>query len=279
MGSGAERRYQKGEPTSIRSSDARSRQSLAVIPQNLAKLKDLAELSPDRLLALTNRISVHRFAKRSLIYREGQLGDGLYIMLFGIAKLTCLNRKGERVLLEVLGPGDVVGIPSLMPDVRHQLRCEAFTDCRLGLLGVKELVEGVVGLPFGDFGVALRLTVGRWWRLLVRHANSMDQNLDERVGIALLDLGSKFGAQDERGTILNVRLTYQEIADLVDGQRKAVSICLKMLMREGALIQEGRRLIILPKQLQAILSPNYVPELRAHSILPAGDALRFRPHV
>jgi hypothetical protein len=104
MGSGAERRYQKGEPTSIRSSDARSRQLLAVIPQKLAKLKDLAELSPDRLLALTNRISVHRFAKRSLIYREGQLGDGLYIMLSGIAKLTCLNRKGERVLLECSDP-------------------------------------------------------------------------------------------------------------------------------------------------------------------------------
>jgi CRP-like cAMP-binding protein len=263
MGSGGGGRYHKGVPASIRSSAARSRQSLAVIPQNLAKLTDLAELSPDKLLVLTNRITVHRFAKRSFIYSEGQLGDGMYIMLSGIAKLTCLNRKGERILLEVLGPGDVVGIPSLLPDVRHHLRCEAFTDCKLGLIEVKELVAGVVGLPFGDFGVALRLTVGRWWHLLVRHANSMDQNLEERVGIALLDLGSKLGAQDERGTILNVRLTYQDIAELVDGQRQAVSLCLKKLAGEGALIQDGRRLIIVPKQLRAILGPNYVPNSEA----------------
>src|SRR6266851_1895528 len=133
-----------------------------ITAQNLARLKGLSELSAGKLEVLAERIAVRRFRKRSAIYREDHVGEGLYIMLSGIAKLTCLNRKGERVLLEVLGPGDVVGIPSLLPDVRHQLRCEAFTDCRLGLLGVKELVEGVVGLPFGDFGVALRLTMGRW---------------------------------------------------------------------------------------------------------------------
>lgn len=202
---------------------------------------------------LAERIVVRRFRKRSVIYSEDQVGDGMYIMLSGIARLTCLNGKGERILLEVLGPGDVTGIPSLLPDVRHHIRCEAFTDCQLGLISPKELVEDIVGLPFGDFGLAARLILGRWWQLLVRHSNSLEQGLPERILIALLELGSKFGVQDARGTILNVRLTHQDISELVNASRSRVTIYLQHLAQEGGLIYQGRRIIIIQKKIEALL--------------------------
>jgi len=242
-----------------RSKRPASIKGLAVSPlgnitaQNLARLKGLSELSAGKLEVLAERIAVRRFRKRSAIYREDHVGEGMYIMLSGIARLTCLNRKGERVLLEVLGPGDVAGIPSLLPDVRHNIRCEAFTDCQLGLISPKELVEDIVGLPFGDFGVAIRLTLGRWWQLLVRHSNSIEQGLPERILIALLDLGSKFGVPDARGTILNVRLTHQDISELVNASRSRVTIYLQQLAQEGGLIYEGRRIIIILKKIEALL--------------------------
>jgi len=216
-----------------------------ITARNLARLKGLSELSVSKLDVLAERIAVRRFRKRSAIYVEDRVGEGMYIMLSGIARLTCLNRKGERILLEVLGPGDVAGIPSLLPDVRHNIRFEAFTDCQLGLISPKELVEDIVGLPFGDFGVAIRLTLGRWWQLLARHSNSIEQGLPERILIALLDLGSKFGVPDARGTILNVRLTHQDISELVNASRSRVTIYLQQLAQEGGLIYDGRRIIII----------------------------------
>src|SRR5437870_342290 len=40
---------------------------------------------------------------------------------------------------EVLGPGDVVCIPTLLPDVRHNLECEAFTDCEITACSAQKL--------------------------------------------------------------------------------------------------------------------------------------------
>jgi len=120
---------------------------------------------------------IRPFSKHSIVYKEGESDDAVYILLSGIARLICLNRKGERNLLEVLGPGDVIEIPSLLPDIHHKLSCESFTDCQIGLISPTALVEGIVGIPFREFNEALNLTVGRWWTLLERHSNFLSQTV------------------------------------------------------------------------------------------------------
>ena len=51
---------------------------------------------------------IRQFSKHSIVYKEGESDDAIYILVSGIARLICLNRKGKRNLLEVLGPGDVI---------------------------------------------------------------------------------------------------------------------------------------------------------------------------
>ena len=145
---------------------------------------------------------IRQFSKRSIVYKEGESDDAVYVVISGIARLTCLNRKRERNLLEVLGPGDVIEIPSLLPDIHHKLTCETFTDCQIGLIGPTALVEGIVGIPFREFNEALNLTMGRWWTLLERHSNFLRQTVREKIMLALFDLGRKFGQRDEFGMIM-----------------------------------------------------------------------------
>ena len=202
---------------SIRDSGARPRQPRAVSAQDLGKLEGLAGLSLRKLEALQARMRIREFSKHSIVYKEGESGDAVYILLSGIARLICANRKKERNLLEVLGPGDVIEIPPLLPDIHHKLSCETFTDCQIGLISPSALVDGIVGIPFREFSEALNLTVGRWWALLEHHSNFLSQTVRERIAIALLDLGRKFGQRDENGVILDLGLSGQDIADLVEG--------------------------------------------------------------
>ncbi len=221
--------------------------------ESLAGLEGLAGLPLRRLHVLADRIAVRLFEKHSVIYEESQSKGYMYVLLSGIARLTCLNRKGQRVLLEVLGPGNIVAIPPLLIDARTHLRFGAFTDCRIGLLNPKTLVQHIVGLPFLNFRHALVLTSGRWWQLLVRHSAFMEQSLKERVILALLDLGAKVGRQEGRKKIFSIDLTHQDLAELVMGSRAKVSTCLKQLAAQSAITQEGRtRIVIVPKKLQAI---------------------------
>jgi CRP-like cAMP-binding protein len=219
---------------------------------DLSAVKGLAGLSAEQFSVLGGQLRVRRFRKRAIIYNGKQAGDTFYIMLSGIARLTSVNRKSERVLLEVLGPGDVVCIPTLLPDLRHSLECEAFTECEIGVLSAQALVE-TAGLEYDKFFLALKLTMGRWWALLVRQSRFVDQTLEERIAVALLDLADKFGLPDTRGTIINLRFGHRNLAELVSGSRPKVSVCLRRFALEGVLIQERRRIIVVPGKLSAIL--------------------------
>lgn len=234
----------KPRTASIRQSDARPPRSRAISAQELAKLEGLSDLPLRKLEALRSRMTVRHFSKRSIIYEEGQSEIAVYIVLSGIARLISLSRKRERNLLEVLGPGDVIEIPSLLPDIHHRLSFEAFTDCRIGSVSPRELVEGIVGIPLREFNEAVNMTIGRWWKLLERHSNFLNQTIRERIATALLDLGRKFGVRHDRGTIIDLRLSGQDIADLVECSRPKASECLKKLIAEGIVMRERRRIII-----------------------------------
>lgn len=236
--------------TMRRSKSPKSRNGLDV--DRLRKLKALKGLSPRKLKTLLERMKVRRFVRRSAIYQGDQIPMA-YLILGGVAKLTCLNRKGRRNLLEVLGPGDIIEIPSLLPDTHHHVTCEAFTDCEVGLFNPRELIEDVVGVSFRDFNEALNLTVERWWHLLERQSNFLNQTVEERVALALHDMSGKFGVEDDRGMIINLSLTHKEIAELVDCSRPKVSQCIRRLARGGALIRDHRRLIVDRAKIRTIL--------------------------
>jgi CRP-like cAMP-binding protein len=206
-----------------------------------------------KLEALRARMRIRQFSKRTIVYKEGESDDAIYILVSGIARLMCLNRKGQRNLLEVLGPGDVIQIPSLLPDIHHKLSCETFTDCKIGLITPAAMVEGIVGIPFREFSEALNLTVGRWWTLLERHSNFLSQTVREKIMLALLDLGRKFGQRDEHAMIVDLGLSGKDIADLVESSRPKVSESLKQLVAEGIVKRERRRFIIDAIKIQARL--------------------------
>src|SRR3984885_16084432 len=85
---------------SIRHSGARPPQPRAVSAQDLGKLRGLAGLSPRKLEALRARMRIRQFSKHSIVYKEGESDDAVYIVLSGVARLFCLNQKRKRNTLQ-----------------------------------------------------------------------------------------------------------------------------------------------------------------------------------
>ncbi|MGH7814193.1 MAG: hypothetical protein ACREQI_09350 [Candidatus Binataceae bacterium] len=76
---------------------ARPPQPRAITAQDLQKLEGLAGLPLRKLEALRSSIRVVRFSKRSIIYEEGQSERAVYVVLSGIARLTCLAGCGKMI--------------------------------------------------------------------------------------------------------------------------------------------------------------------------------------
>ncbi len=63
---------------------------------------------------LASRLEVIRFAAGQTIFQVGEPGDALYVIRSGQAEVFFKNDTGERIVLEVAGPGDFFGELSLL---------------------------------------------------------------------------------------------------------------------------------------------------------------------
>ena len=219
--------------------------------QTLGRLRTLAWLSRDQLDGLAQSLESLKIPRRQPIFYEGEASDRVYVLLSGIAKLSFLHRT-EKVLVGLVGPGEVFGVSSLLPNATRPFRCEAFSDCLVGVGRPATFVGLMLGVPLERFSRTLDVTVGRWWSMLQRYTNFVGLSVRERLAGALLELGAKFGADDARGVLLTLKLTHADLAELVGASRQRTTEQLIEFENQGMLVRDGRRLIIAPQRLREL---------------------------
>ncbi len=216
--------------------------------RSLVRLKSLSWMRDDQAARLAAASKALKVPRENAIFNEGEASSHVYILLSGVAKLCYVNRA-QRVLVGFVGPGEVFGLSSLLPQTTRPFRCEAYSDCLVAVVKPEIFVDTVLGVPLERLSIILDATVGRWWGMLVRYANFVGLGLRERLAGALLELAEKFGVRDSRGTLLTIKLTHADLAELVGASRQRTTEQLNDFEREGVITRDGRRLIIVPEKL------------------------------
>ena len=111
----------------------------------LGRLRTLSWMSVEQLERLAKGAEMMRVRRHKSIFSEGQASDRVCIMLSGVAKLSILNRE-ERVLVGLVGPGEVFGVSSLLPNAIRPFRCDAFSDCLVGVTSPEAFVDSALGV-------------------------------------------------------------------------------------------------------------------------------------
>jgi CRP/FNR family cyclic AMP-dependent transcriptional regulator len=223
----------------------------------LRHLRTLSWLSDDQLRLLAHDLNTLRVKRRETIFYEGEASAHVYVLLSGVAKLSFLHRD-ERVLVGLVGPGEIFGVSSLLPDATRPFRCDAFSDCTVGVGDPAKFVDIVLGVPLERLSRTLDVTVGRWWGMLQRYTNFIGLSVREKLAGALLELGAKFGVDDARGKLITLNLTHADLAELVGASRQRTTEQLNEFEREHLLIRDGRRLIIAVDKLLALAEPSVI---------------------
>jgi len=208
-------------------------------------------MSRDQLEGLAHSLEPRRIRRREAIFQEGEVSDQVFVLLSGVAKLSIWNRE-EKVLVGLVGAGEVFGVSALLPGAVRPFRCEAFSDCFVGVTRPSTFVGLTMGVPLERFSRTLEMTVARWWIMLQRYTNFIGLSVRERLAGALLELGLKFGANDARGVMITLKLTHADLAELVGASRQRTTEQLIEFEDDGMIVRDGRRLIIRPERLQEI---------------------------
>src|SRR6202158_3734861 len=222
--------------------------------RRLRGLKNISWLTPRQLTRLVKALTLSRIEKRGIIFDEKHSPESAYVLLSGIARITCRNRKGERTLVIMVAPGMIPGFPPPVAGISYNFRCEAVTECQIGTVDLETFIEIALGIASADFKRMAASYSGRWDLVQLRCSNFMSCTLEERVALILLELSENFGTKDQQWVRLTVPARHKDRAELVGASRPRVTEYLSSFERKRLIVRDGRQLIVKRDRLESFLA-------------------------
>ncbi len=182
-----------------------------------------------------------------VVFKEGDTGDRLFIVLDGKVKISRSAADGRENLLAVLGPGEMFGELSLFDPGPRTATASAVTESALASLDHDDLRPLLLAQP----AVAVQLLAALAQRLRRTNEAMADlvfSDVPGRVAKALLDLAERFGDPEQEGVRVRHDLTQEELAQLVGASRETVNKALSEFANRGWLRLEGRSVLLLDQE-------------------------------
>jgi CRP/FNR family transcriptional regulator, cyclic AMP receptor protein len=178
------------------------------------------------------------------LFAQGQTADALYFLEEGLVKLTRTNESADRVILAILGPGELLGDEALARGAaNYQVEAEILTTASLWRIPRDVLhrcaaENSNLSASLLDHLVHHKITLARKVELLCLH------DVEYRILYYLAELSSLVKSSDIDGGH-QLPLTQAELADLIGATRETTSTTLNQLERRG-LLKLSRRLLTIP---------------------------------
>ena len=184
-----------------------------------------------------------KIAKGSILFKEGDDGEHLYIIIDGKLKLGTSSGDGRENLLSILGPGEMFGELSLFEPGPRTSTATAVTDAKLLSLSHEKVIPWLKQNPEVSLQLLTRLSQ-RLRRTNEAVGDLVFSDVPGRVAKALIDLGDRFGKTTPEGLLVNHDLTQDELAQLVGASRETVNKALADFAGRGWLKLDGRSVLI-----------------------------------
>ncbi|HEU4491279.1 MAG TPA: Crp/Fnr family transcriptional regulator [Jiangellales bacterium] len=202
------------------------------------------ELDDEAASALRASMVEVQLGRGEVLFREGDTGDRVYVVIDGKVKLGRTSSDGRENLLAILGPGQMFGELSLFDPGPRSATVTAVTDTVLLSLANEDMLTWLTGRPEVARGLLLQLGQ-RLRRSNDTLADLVFSDVPGRVAKALLDLSTRFGVPSEEGVRVVHDLTQEELAQLVGASRETVNKALADFAGRGWLRLEQRSVVIL----------------------------------
>jgi len=199
----------------------------------------------DEAAAVSLRASMDsvKIAKGSILFKEGDDGEHLYVIIDGKLKLGTSSGDGRENLLSILGPGEMFGELSLFDPGPRTSTATAVTEAKLLSLSHEKVIPWLKQNPEVSLQLLTRLSQ-RLRRTNEAVGDLVFSDVPGRVAKALIDLGDRFGKTTPEGLLVNHDLTQEELAQLVGASRETVNKALADFAGRGWLKLDGRSVLI-----------------------------------
>jgi CRP/FNR family cyclic AMP-dependent transcriptional regulator len=198
---------------------------------------------PDAALeALIARGHIEKYAKGDVIYRRGEPGSSLMVLLAGRIKIVNINADAREVVLNFLGVGDVNGEIAVLDGRERMADAVALEECEIFAVYARDLIPILIAHP----SALLEIVEIICEKLRFASALIEDNTLEMRgrTACGLLRLAQQHGRTSKQGVRLQLSVSQRELGGYLGLSRESVSRQLGQLKDANVIKIDGSQIIV-----------------------------------
>jgi CRP/FNR family transcriptional regulator, cyclic AMP receptor protein len=227
--------------------------AMSEVVKVLEQLKTLLSFSDSELERLADNLSTRTYKANEIIFDQDEEAKLVYLILSGVVRVSYINSLHKETIVSLLLAGEFFSCDALMPNARHPFKSEAFEESTVGTIKPQTFVEILLGTPYENFLRWYMVAMHPGRKLYIHCIRGIGLDLRRRLALELLNLADRFGSVDPRGTVINLNISHEVLANIVAASRQQVTQHLNEFDRENIITREGRRIIINVTKLQRVI--------------------------
>jgi CRP-like cAMP-binding protein len=189
------------------------------------------------------RVTERHFTAKDMIFAPGDPDGHLYFLIEGAVRLYKIYGNFKEATVALLKDGGVFGELSLDEGALQGVFAEAVTDARVAVVRKSVLTEVIKRRP--EFAMKLFFSFSERLRQSDEVIESLlEREVSARLATLLSNLGERFGEANGSDTVIDVRLTHQDLANMIVSTREAVSKVMSEFQRDGVIEISNRRIVV-----------------------------------
>ena len=219
----------------------------------LKKVSLFKDLTDAEFKELEPYLATESVKKKETIFSEGEPPEWFYLVLSGKVKVTKLSHEGKEIILEVISPTDIFGGVAVIRGFPYPANAVAMEDSSVLKISRKNLMRLVDRFPNLMYCIAMQLG-DRMKSSYDSLKNIALERVESRIAALLLKLAGKVGVETKAGTLIDMRLTKQDVADMVGTTVETSIRTFSKFKKQGLVGERDGRFVILNKDGLAAFS-------------------------
>jgi CRP-like cAMP-binding protein len=210
---------------------------------NLRNISIFNTLSAQEEREVSRYLVTVTFRKKETVFSEGDPSEWFFIVKAGKVKITKLSQEGREIILEIIPSGEFFGGIAVVRGFPYPANAVAMEDTEVLKIARKDLMSLMDRFPALMYCMAMNIGD----RIKGSHETLKSialEKVEARIASLLIKLSDKAGEKISEGVVINMKLTKQDLAEMVGTTVETSIRTMSKLTKAGIVSSKAGKFII-----------------------------------
>jgi CRP/FNR family transcriptional regulator len=184
------------------------------------------------------------YPQGAVLFVEGQLPRGIFMLCQGNVKLSINSPNGRTMIVKLAEPGEVLGLSATISGKPYEVTAATIDPCQVNFVKRDDFLRFLKDHVAVCFKVAEQLGEKYYNACKDVRSLGLSHSAVEKLAALLLEWSCKTGESAKPEPRLKLRLTHEEIAQMIGTTRETVTRLFAELKKRQIVQSKGSTLLI-----------------------------------